>query len=186
MADEVEILRVAIATCNLPGATVLADCCYPEWTFSGGGAGLDRLFATLLQLGHTIDAENADIRFVSFQPSSSDGGTTTESEFNLVLRLNSYQNESGHDDFTTGIFFRVPGAELAGSDPRIAGVVDRIARVQAAFERELLPAVREQLLNRGPGASPSKADDDVELPPELSDQCQAFAQRIPEFIAPHP
>jgi hypothetical protein len=178
MTEEVEILRVAIATCNLPTNTVIADCCYPSWTFTGGGTGLDRLFATVLQLGHTIDAQSAEIRFVSFQPSPSDGRSGSSGEINLVLRLRSYANGSNHDDFTTGIFFRVTGAELAGNDSRITALDDKVKIIEASFEQELLASVREKLLRRGP-ASP---DADLELPPELNQQCQAFAQRIPEIL----
>jgi hypothetical protein len=187
MSDGVEFLRLAITTCNTPAATVLVDYCYPGWTFSGVGTGLHRLFATLIQLGHTIDAENAEIKFISFQPFASDANApilpSPDNEIQLVLRLNGYDDDgAGRDEFTTGLFFKILGPELSGNDQRILGLIERIERIQQAFVRELLPAVREHLLIRGPGAPSPNPDGDVEIPRELGRQCQDFAQRIPEFI----
>jgi hypothetical protein len=180
--ESVEILRVTIATCHLPSTTVLVDFCTPQWSFSGAGASLDRLFATVLQLGHTIDADNGEIRFVSFQPSSSESGAIAECEIHLVLRLDTYKNGNVSDDFTTGVFFRVRGTELVGNDSRIAGLGERIGRIQAAFVSDLLPSVRERLLIRGPSAPPPSPDGEVEIPAELKGKCQTFSQRIPELL----
>jgi hypothetical protein len=180
--ESVEILRVAVATCNIPVNSVLADYCYPGWTFAGASSELHRLFATVLQLGHTIDRDNPEIRFISFQPVQPDGEPTggPDSEFQLIVRLKAYGDAAAGNDFTTGVFFSAPGPELAGSDPRIDAVLARLERVQEAFERELLAVVRDCLPVRG--QRPSGPDDDLELPGDVKEQCIAFAQRIPEFI----